>query len=170
VRAALDRYRPPSPAAAADRDRFAEVVATLDAPCDRARPAHVTVSAYVVDDGRVLLHRHKRSGLVLPPGGHVDPGESLAGAAEREVREETGLAVRVVEPLLVDLLHVGPGARCALHLDVGLRAALVGRAGTPDPGESDEITWVGAADLDAQPSLPADVRAAAARALGDHRV
>jgi 8-oxo-dGTP pyrophosphatase MutT (NUDIX family) len=33
------------------------------------------------------------------PKGHIDPGESAAEAAEREVREETGLRARMVEKL-----------------------------------------------------------------------
>lgn len=31
-----------------------------------------------------------------PPGGHLEPGETLAGAAGREFRQETGLEARVV--------------------------------------------------------------------------
>jgi 8-oxo-dGTP pyrophosphatase MutT (NUDIX family) len=39
-----------------------------------------------------------RSVLALPKG-HVDPGESAAQAAEREVREEAGVAARLVGEL-----------------------------------------------------------------------
>lgn len=169
VLAAVARHRPPSAEAAAAVARFGEVVGGLARPLDRAEPAHVTVSAYVVDDGRVLLHRHKRSGLHLPPGGHPDPGEALERAAEREVREETGLVVAVVEPLVVDLVHVGPAPVCALHLDVGLRARLVGRAGAPLVGESEEVAWVGPVELAALAAggdLPTDVHAAVARIVG----
>ena len=63
-----------------------------------ARP-YVAVSAAVFRDGRVLIVRRARSpaaGLHTLPGGVVELGETLAEAAVREVREETGLEI---EPL-----------------------------------------------------------------------
>ncbi|MFD0638726.1 NUDIX hydrolase [Catenulispora yoronensis] len=57
-------------------------------------PGHVTVGAFVVDDrGRLLQIAHKALGRWLNPGGHTEPGDAtLADAARRELREETGLA------------------------------------------------------------------------------
>lgn len=54
------------------------------------------VSVFVVWNGKVLLHRHKKLDLWLPPGGHVDLGEFPDEAAVREVLEEAGLAVELV--------------------------------------------------------------------------
>jgi ADP-ribose pyrophosphatase YjhB (NUDIX family) len=52
-------------------------------------------------DGRTLMVRtHHRTSLVMP-GGMVEEGESPAVAAEREVREEVGLDVRVTRLLAV---------------------------------------------------------------------
>jgi ADP-ribose pyrophosphatase YjhB (NUDIX family) len=54
-------------------------------------------SAVVVDDGgRILLHRRQDNGMWALPGGKMELGESLAGCAVREVKEETGLDVEVV--------------------------------------------------------------------------
>lgn len=57
----------------------------------------VTVATIVVRDGRLLLVEERVNGrLVLnQPAGHLEPDESLADAALRETREETGWDVRL---------------------------------------------------------------------------
>ncbi len=63
-----------------------------------------TVAVFVVHEERVLLHRHRRLGMWLPPGGHIDPGELPDEAAIRETLEETGVAIELVEaPLALDI-------------------------------------------------------------------
>ena len=63
-----------------------------------SRPT-VAVGAIVLDDrGRVLVvERGKPPGVGqwTVPGGRLEPGETLAQAVAREVREETGLVVEV---------------------------------------------------------------------------
>ena len=54
------------------------------------------VAAVVLDGaGWVLLARRADNGLWGVPSGHVEPGETAAEAVAREVREETGLDIRV---------------------------------------------------------------------------
>ena len=63
-------------------------------PCDEhAGPTHVTASGIVVGRRGTVLHRHKRLGIWMQPGGHIDPGETPGEAARREATEELGLAV-----------------------------------------------------------------------------
>jgi len=62
-----------------------------------------TVGALIVDkQGKILLARsHKWFDKYTLPGGHIEVGESMADAVRREVKEEVGLDVEVVEILLV---------------------------------------------------------------------
>ncbi len=58
------------------------------------------VRCIVVDvERRLLLVRHTYTGGWHAPGGGVDPGETAAEAARREVLEETGVRVDVVPRL-----------------------------------------------------------------------
>jgi ADP-ribose pyrophosphatase YjhB (NUDIX family) len=71
----------------------------------------VAVGAVALRDGALLLVERAtdpQSGKWSIPGGHVEPGETLAHAVERETREETGLAVRC-EGLLGWAERMGPG-------------------------------------------------------------
>jgi ADP-ribose pyrophosphatase YjhB (NUDIX family) len=54
------------------------------------------VAAVIFRDGAVLLQRRDDNGKWGLPGGGVEPGESVAVAIVREVREETGLEVEPV--------------------------------------------------------------------------
>lgn len=59
---------------------------------------HFCVSVYVYDEKKqkVLLVKHKKMGLWVQPGGHVELNESMEEAAIREVYEETGLMVELI--------------------------------------------------------------------------
>ncbi len=60
---------------------------------------HVTVATVVVRDGRYLMveERDKVTGAMVfnQPAGHLEPGETLAEGALREIREETGWEVEL---------------------------------------------------------------------------
>lgn len=139
----------------------------LEAPFDEhADPTHVTASAIVISTAGVVLHRHKRLGLWLQPGGHVDPGETPAEAAVREVREETGLDARHTEdPPRIIHVDVHAGSRGHTHLDV--RYLLHAPPDPPEPpaGESQRVAWYALPDAIAvaDPGLRGYLRHLAAR-------
>ena len=68
--------------------------------CDTVNPVdgirHFTVTTFVSMNGATLLHWHRKVGLWLPPGGHVEPNEDPMQAARREALEETGIAVQIL--------------------------------------------------------------------------
>jgi 8-oxo-dGTP pyrophosphatase MutT (NUDIX family) len=109
---------------------------------ETADAVHVTGSAIVIGSRGVVLHLHKRLGIWLQPGGHIEPGELPWDGALREAREETGLDVAHPRggP---DLVHVDvhPGPRGHTHLD--LRYLMFGpdHDPAPPPGESPDARW-----------------------------
>src|SRR4028118_1184040 len=56
----------------------------------REHGRHFAVAVFVVRDKKVLLHWHRKLGMWLPPGGHIERDELPDEAAVREVLEETG--------------------------------------------------------------------------------
>lgn len=145
VRAEVAARSPVDPREAQARDRFLVELDRLPRPLDEhADPTHVTASAIVVGVRGTVLHRHRRLGLWLQPGGHIDPGEAPPDAALREAAEETGLAAQHPGggPRMVHV-DVHDGGRGHTHLD--LRYLLL--AGDVDPrageGESPDVAWFG---------------------------
>jgi 8-oxo-dGTP diphosphatase len=56
-----------------------------------------TVAGMLIYEGKVLLVKHKKLGIWLNPGGHIEPNELNHQAAEREFFEETGIRVKAVD-------------------------------------------------------------------------
>ncbi|AKC88013.1 NUDIX hydrolase [Pseudoxanthomonas suwonensis] len=88
----------------------------------------VTVASVVARDGRLLLVEERIDGrLVLnQPAGHLEPGESLAQAAVRETREETGWDI-ALDAFIGAYQWTAPGGQPYL------RFAFAGRALAHDP-------------------------------------
>ena len=62
------------------------------------RPYSVSVTGIVVDAAdRVLIVRRRDNGRWEPPGGVLEPDETVEQGVVREVREETGVTVTVGE-------------------------------------------------------------------------
>ena len=58
---------------------------------------HFTASGIVInEEGKVLLINHKKLGVWLYPGGHVEPHETPDETVIREIKEETGLDVEII--------------------------------------------------------------------------
>lgn len=116
---------------------------------------HLTASSFVISSRGVILHRHRRLGIWVQPGGHVDAGETPEAACLRETKEETGLDGRHLEPVELFHLDVHPGPKGHTHYD--LRYVLLAEPLDPAPpsDESPDVFWFdfALAPQRAEPSL-----------------
>lgn len=63
---------------------------TLNPSASPARRCY-TAAAFCVFKGKIILIKHKKLGIWLAPGGHIEPPELPHQGALRELFEETGL-------------------------------------------------------------------------------
>jgi len=57
----------------------------------------LTASGSLIVNDKILLVKHKKLGIWLSPGGHVEVNEMPHQAAERECLEETGVHVKTIQ-------------------------------------------------------------------------
>ena len=92
------------------------------------------------EDWNVLLIRHTKGRHISFPKGHVEPGETESQTAEREIREETGLQVRVDRRFRAENRY---NIRPDTQKLVVIFAALTEQAEiTPQPEEIAEAFWL----------------------------
>ncbi|WP_106181586.1 NUDIX hydrolase [Prauserella shujinwangii] len=144
----LESWQPPTAAQESLRQAYLGfLVARADACARECAAGHLTASAVVLDDTgeRVLLTLHPRVGRWLQLGGHCEPGdESLAAAALREAREESGMSGLRIDPEPLHL-EVHP-ITCSLgvptrHFDVRFLVRAPRGAQAVRSAESDDLRW-----------------------------
>src|SRR2546426_1992515 len=91
----------------------------FSAPAPRKAVAEC-VSGVLISDGTVLVEKRRADddadpGLILPPRGHVEVGESLKHALKREMREELGIRVEKITPIRVRYYTASNGERQRIH-------------------------------------------------------
>ncbi|GLK84040.1 NUDIX hydrolase [Ancylobacter defluvii] len=105
----------------------------------------LAVSTAVFRDGQVLLARRGAPplrGLWSLPGGRLEPGETLAEGAAREVMEEVGVACRVLGVAgALDIIRRDEAGEVSAHFVVVSHAGLW-LDGEPSTGpEAAEVGW-----------------------------
>ena len=139
-----------------------------------------TASAYIVFEGKVLLHMHKKLNIWLPPGGHIELDEDPNEAAIREAKEETGLDIELVGKgvdygssfAARDLIppkflnrHFFDATHTHEHIDCAYFARSKSDAARPEI-EGGEIRWFTKEEIERDESaIVPDVRAHALAAL-----
>jgi 8-oxo-dGTP pyrophosphatase MutT (NUDIX family) len=129
----------------ADRRSMLQFLDALPEPFSREQPgAHFTASALVVDEARertALVH-HRKLGIWVQPGGHIDPDEAVEQAALREVREETGLAGRLEGLIHLDVHEIPDRPDFPAHLHLDVRFLVVADGELTLSEESHDVQWM----------------------------
>jgi 8-oxo-dGTP diphosphatase len=104
-----------------------------------------TVGWIHIEDGRLLNVRSAGRDAFYMPGGKIEPGESLAEALVREVREELRLSL---EPAtLTEIMIVYAPAHGAADTLLRMHCFTGSAGGRPTPSrEIEELSWFGLAD------------------------
>lgn len=139
-----------------------------------------TVTAMIVRyDGepRVLLPLHRKYGVRIPPGGHIELDENPWQAIARELREESGYHLDQLEVLqfaqaptyasntlhpmpLLYQSHAVPGAVPHFHTDACFGFVATGDPRDPIADDESALEWFTADEVSAFPEahIPGDMR------------
>lgn len=98
------------------------------------------------ENKKVFIIHHKKSGLWLSPGGHIDKGETLLEALNREINEELGVKDFFKKEQLPFLLTITPIENriqpCKAHYDIWYLAPTDGTNFNIDPAEFHDVKWL----------------------------
>lgn len=99
---------------------------------------------------QIFIVHHKKSGLWLSPGGHIDHSESLMQTLNREIEEELGVKDKIkgeIQPFLLTITPIENRVQpCKEHLDIWYRFPTDGSEFNVDPKEFHTTKWVDIAE------------------------
>lgn len=156
---------------------------------DRIGEKHFTASALIENNSRFLLLFHKKIGLWLYPGGHIETDEEPQDAMFREVREEVGVDVELFDPesggiipplvpgrvfelpvplaILCERIAARPDSPEHWHIDLVYHCYLADKL-RQDMGDREDTKWVTAEEastLHCPKELPSLMKRAAKRSI-----
>ena len=123
-------------------------------------PHRIAAGGLVFRGGKILLVRYpRREGSILAaPGGALADGESLAAAAEREVKEETGVLVRARAPVMIEVIRARRYQMCKVWYLCDDLGGEVRRTPEADKEGIMAAAWYSEADLAGETVYPDVIR------------
>ena len=138
---------------------------------------HLTATIIIVHKNKTLLLLHKKIGIWLPVGGHIEQNELPEEAALREAKEESGLDVVLYNPdkqlEMNDAKQLFRPAHILLEsinearqdIDFIYYATSSSDELNPQTGETTNLKWFTAEELKTLENVPTNVKVTALEAL-----
>lgn len=151
-----------SPVDAFERKDISEAVEWLEASVQVHKPhnmdQHLGVVFFIIspDASETFLIHHKKAGLWLPPGGHVQEGQSFKDAVREEMTQEIGAALPLVSErpfFFVKTFTVGKNAG---HIDATAYFISLAEESTPfvvEEKEASDGKWFAVSDIIGNPEF-----------------
>lgn len=99
---------------------------------------------YDKESGKIYLGHHKKADDWIPPGGHIEPGETPVQAAIREMEEELSYTITqdTLEPWNLSVKSINrPQANCMTHYDIWFLVHIPVTDFAFDPREYHDAGW-----------------------------
>lgn len=150
VASLIERIAPLDPLEASHKKSVLDWIATNTPLCRTEKPAtppkHLVSYASLLDleTKTLLLVDHKKAGLWLPPGGHVEPNEHPKKTACRELEEELGVKLPLLQEDPLFLTATETIGMTAGHVDVSLWYVFLANSSSSfdfDASEFHSIHW-----------------------------
>lgn len=101
---------------------------------------------YNRESKKIFIVHHKKSGLWLSPGGHIDKGEELLDTLNREIDEELGVKKifkKTPSPFLLTITPIENKVQpCKTHFDIWYFVNTDGANFNVDPKEFYDTKWL----------------------------
>jgi len=138
---------------------------------------HFTATTIIVHKNKALLHLHKKLGIWIPVGGHIDRDELPHVAALREIKEESGLdvtlynpdkqiemgdVVQLFRPMHILLENINPFHQ---HIDFIYYASAESDKLSPQNGETTNLKWFTSEEIITLDGAPLNVKALSLEAI-----
>lgn len=143
-----------------DKEQFLNFINTFDNVLTRDNIfGHFSASAFVVNKEKnkmVVVYHNINDGWIYP-GGHADGEENLLGVAIREVEEETGLKVKVLDDSIFSIQsapvkgHIKKGKYVSSHIHLDIVYLLEADENQPltfREEESKGVKWISFKEAD----------------------
>ncbi len=146
-----------------------------------AQKTDLVVAGFVLHNNKLLFIKHKKLGVLLPPGGHIEENETPDDALQREIKEELDLNIAILGtqnlpcvgkmiknlavPFYVNVHNVGDHNHCCLFY----LCTVLSNKIKHNEKELDGFCWLDESEIENHKQIPEDVKNIAKLAFENYK-